>query len=1065
MVGSIGKNDNSCKKCSEKDTDDMVQCDLCDQWFHFGCAGVDQNVANISWSCEYCNGATSVATTGFVTNTSTPTSTSAQNTIGQQPTQHAPEINRQVNFAFSSSTTELVQPAHAFVNIGNNANKVTTTPLSLLQTMAPISSVYTAPIMSYQPLVSWPNSYHYMRPTFSEPNFSANFSHLSTSLSTSCAQVQNQATCSTINSNLDVIAKQRNLELKKLEEEMQFKQQYLEAKYKILSDVNESMMPGIRNFSYTTGQPLPTVTSMVPTPEQLAARQSFPKQLPNFNGDPDEWPLFISSFENSTKLAGYTDAENLIRLQLALKGKAREMVKNKLLLPQMVPEILRTLRMCFGKPEYILERAISRAKAFPPIKDKLEMLIEFAICVQNICSTMEGCQMHSHLNNPLLVKELVDKLPNSHKLNWAMCIKDTRVPVVKSFSDWLYNLAEAASSVTPLYGKSTVSINTHTREENKIESNVNNNACTEPSNAAESVEIIRQNSIVNAHSNHFDDTQPLFRIIPVNIHSLNKTKQVFAFLDEGSAVTLIEKSIFDEMGFAGESDPLCLRWTGETTRMESDSKKSDIFISNITNNKKFKLNAVHTVSNLGLSAQTVDAGEMSKRYPHLAKLPIESYSDATPVILIGSDNWNLAVPLKVREGLWNQPIASKTRLGWTIQGFNKNKKGAKEYRINVHMCDCRQKYSELHDMVKDYLNVETSKPIQLFSPEDNQALAILKTPAIGRTAVMKSKDPSLKAIVQAQIDNLLSKGYAIKLSLEDLKIPNDKIWYLPIFTITNPNKPGKIRLVWDAAAKSNGMSLNDFLFVGPDLLKPLVEILLKFRIGKIAICADISEMFHRINVKEEDMHAQRFLWYDIGDKLLHPSVFVMRALTFGISCAPCIAHYIRDENAKRFKNKYPRAVQSIQQNHYVDDFIDSVANEQQAIQLANNVKEIHEAGGFTMHNWTSNSKEVLEQLHANVSSEQTMKDWGSTTKILGLNWDPNNDEFRYICRFSRLRRNVLDDSVTPTKREMLQILMSIYDPLGFASCYTIGLKILLQEVWRSGITWDEKITGALKRVV
>lgn len=40
--------------------------------------------------------------------------------------------------------------------------------------------------------------------------------------------------------------------------------------------------------------------------------------------------------------------------------------------------------------------------------------------------------------------------------------------------------------------------------------------------------------------------------------------------------------------------------------------------------------------------------------------------------------------------------------------------------------------------------------------------------------------------------------------------------------------------------------------------------------------------------------------------------------------------------------------------------------------------------------------------------------------------------------------------------------MSIYDPLGLLSHYLIHVKILLQELWRTKIKWDEQIPKCLK---
>lgn len=102
-----------------------------------------------------------------------------------------------------------------------------------------------------------------------------------------------------------------------------------------------------------------------------------------------------------------------------------------------------------------------------------------------------------------------------------------------------------------------------------------------------------------------------------------------------------------------------------------------------------------------------------------------------------------------------------------------------------------------------------------------------------------SIDPELREWYNAKLREYLDKGYAVKLLPSRIHSPRGLVWYLPHFVIQN-----KRRLVFDAAAKVDG--------------KSLLNILLHFRQGKVGVCADIQEMFHRVLIRDEDQDASDF---------------------------------------------------------------------------------------------------------------------------------------------------------------------------------------------------------------
>ena len=108
--------------------------------------------------------------------------------------------------------------------------------------------------------------------------------------------------------------------------------------------------------------------------------------------------------------------------------------------------------------------------------------------------------------------------------------------------------------------------------------------------------------------------------------------------------------------------------------------------------------------------------------------------------------------------------------------------------------------------------------------------------------------------------------------------------YHTIVNVVNVNKPGTVRVVFDASAKCDNISLNGKLLSGIDYLNSLVGVLTKFRHGKYAIIGVIEYMLLQLKVIEEDLNVLRFVWRNSDqDEILD---YVMLSHLFGKKDSP-----------------------------------------------------------------------------------------------------------------------------------------------------------------------------------
>ncbi|XP_072934974.1 uncharacterized protein [Epargyreus clarus] len=305
------------------------------------------------------------------------------------------------------------------------------------------------------------------------------------------------------------------------------------------------------------------------------------------------------------------------------------------------------------------------------------------------------------------------------------------------------------------------------------------------------------------------------------------------------------------------------------------------------------------------------------------------------------------------------------------------------------------------------------------------------------------------------MEALIKKGYAEP--APRTKTPN-RTWYLPHFAVVNPMKPDKLRVVHDAAAKTKGVALNDLLLKGPDLLQSLPGVVMKFRQHMVAVTADIKEIFMQVKLRTEDRNALRYLWRGNRRDDQPPEEYRMTSLIFGASSSPSIAIFVKDLNAKKYEETEPEAASAIIEKHYVDDYLDSFRSIEEAIRITSSVRDIHRRAYFELKQWKSNTPALLQALGEQESSQniELYKAGEQLERVLGIIWRPDTDELTFNLNLTRVPRELIEGK-TPTKREALRIVMSLFDPLGFASPVTIRAKQILQELWRRGTSWDEEI--------
>ena len=99
----------------------------------------------------------------------------------------------------------------------------------------------------------------------------------------------------------------------------------------------------------------------------------------------------------------------------------------------------------------------------------------------------------------------------------------------------------------------------------------------------------------------------------------------------------------------------------------------------------------------------------------------------------------------------------------------------------------------------------------------------------------------------------------------------------------------------------------------------------------------------------------QFLWRDM-DQLKEPSCFEFQRLVFGLDSAPFLGQYIFQKSAKENQKDFPFAAETVLQSTYMDDSMDSMVNEDEAVKLVPKLDELWRKNRMQPRRWLPSSR-------------------------------------------------------------------------------------------------------------
>ncbi|MFH4984757.1 hypothetical protein AB6A40_011466, partial [Gnathostoma spinigerum] len=267
---------------------------------------------------------------------------------------------------------------------------------------------------------------------------------------------------------------------------------------------------------------------------------------------------------------------------------------------------------------------------------------------------------------------------------------------------------------------------------------------------------------------------------------------------------------------------------------------------------------------------------------------------------------------------------------------------------------------------------------------------------------------------------------------------------MPHQPVVRPGKGmTKVRTVHDASSKGKkeALSLNEVLLKGPLLVSSLCGILLRARLTKILITADVEKTFLQLGLHTDQRDAVRFIWVrdvKLAAESNNLRIFRFARVPFGVISSPFLLNatirYHLDKEKTELREEIKRGI-------YVNNVFLSATDASTAVEKSQETRRIFKDARMNLREFRSNHQDVLTALGED--PEQTE----SEGSLLGIAWNLRSDELSFPTK--------KHDGSVWNKRQFLAYVAGFYYPLGLFTPAIMPFKVFLQHLWSKQYAWDE----------